>query len=322
MKKFLSRLILFIVVMFIIGLIKLALSPNSNYSYSFLNAKLEFLEKHPEYNMYFIGSSKINDQIDCKIIDQNIKGVKSYNLGANAGFDLENFQTLDFILNNKNFNPKYIVVELQDKIKVTKTNIKTERSFGAFNYDNTAFAVKYHKENKDYKQIGLSLVSFVLNVFHFNKFFDERDIQKADNNFVSKNQGFSPLEFSSTTRTEEQKLKSVISNRLERYHADHNKYTPNKALVSKINELSERCKKKNIQLILFIPGPAEPDAKKLIAYQNAFQVPVVSLVDPDMNPEFYQYENRWDYGHLNSKGSKILSEKTAPLLEKVLDKKQ
>jgi len=321
MKKFLSRLVLFIVIMFIIGLIKLALSPNSNYSYAFLNAKLEFLEKHPEYNMYFIGSSKINDQIDCKIIDQNIEGVKSYNLGANAGFDLENFQTLDFILNNKNFKPKYIIVELQDKIKVTKTNIKTERSFGAFNYENTAFAIKYHKEDKNYKQIGMSLVSFALNVFHINKYFDERTVREAKNNFVDKNQGFSPLEFSSTTRTEEQKLKSVIKDRLERYHADHNKYTPNKALVSKINELSERCKKKNIQLILFIPGPAEPDAKKLVAYQNAFQVPVVSLVDPDMYPEFYQCENRWDYGHLNGKGSKILSEKTAPLLDKVLDKK-
>ncbi|WP_123982418.1 hypothetical protein [Chryseobacterium sp. G0201] len=322
MKKFLSRLILFIVIMFIIGLIKLALSPNSNYSYAFLNAKLEFLEKHPEYNMYFIGSSKINDQIDCKVIDQNIKGVKSYNLGANAGFDLENFQTLDFILNNKNFKPKYIVVELQDKIKVTKTNIKTERSFGAFNYDNTAFAVKYHKENKDYKQIGLSLVSFVLNVFHFNKYFDEKDIQKADNNFVSKNQGFSPLEFSVVPRTEENKLRAIIKDRLERYHADHNKYQPNKALVNKINELAERCKKKNIQLIMLVPGPAEPDAKKLEVYQNVLKVPLVSLVNPDEYTEFYLYENRWDTGHLNSKGSKILSEKTALHLEKILDKKQ
>lgn len=321
MKKFFSRLAIFIAIVFIIGLVKLALSPNTNYSYPFLNAKLEFLEKHPEYNMYFIGSSKINDQIDCKIIDQNIKGIKSYNLGANAGFDLENFQTLDYILSNPNFKPKYIIVELQDKIKVTKINIKTERSFGTFNYANTAFAIKYHKENKDYKQIVLSMVSFVLNVFHFNKYSDERSIQKADNDFVNKNQGFSPLESSIVPRTEENKLKSVIKKRLEHYHADHNKYIPNKALVNKINDFAEKCKKKHIQLILFIPGPAEPDAKNLEAYQNAFNVPVISLVNPDAYPEFYQYENRWDYGHLNGKGAKILSEKTAILLEKVLDKK-
>lgn len=321
MKKFFSRLALFIAVVFIIGLVKLALSPNTNYSYPYLNAKLEFLEKHPEYNMYFIGSSKINNQVDCKILDENIEGVKSYNLGANAGFDLESYQTLDYILSNPNFKPKYIIVELQDKIKVTKINIKTERSFGSFNYANTAFAINYHLENKDYKQIGLTLASFVLNVFHFNKYSDERSIQKTQNSFIDKNQGFSALEFSSVPRTDENKLKSVIKERLERYHADQNKYTPNQALVTRINEFSEKCKKKNIQLILYIPGPAEPDAKKLEVYQNAFNVPVVSLVNPDAYPEFYQYENRWDYGHLNEKGSKILSEKTVPLLEKVLDKK-
>lgn len=321
MKKFFSRLALFIAVVFIIGFVKLALSPNTNYSYPYLNAKLEFLEKHPEYNMYFIGSSKINNQVDCKIIDQNIEGIKSYNLGANAGFDLESFQILDYILSNPNFKPRYIIVELQDKIKVTKINIKTERSFGSFNYANTGFAIKYHQENKDYKQIGMSLASFVLNVFHFNKYSDEGSIQKAHNSFIDNNQGFSALEFSSVPRTDENKLKTVIKERLERYHADQNKYTPNKALVNRINDFSEQCKKKNIQLILYIPGPAEPDAKKLEVYQNAFNVPVISLVNPDAYPEFYQYENRWDYGHLNENGSKILSEKTAPLLGKVLHNK-
>lgn len=318
MKKFIYRLIVFIAIIFVIGLLKLAYSPNTNYSYPFLNAKLEFLEKHPEFNTYFIGSSKINDQIDCKIIDENIKGIKSYNLGANAGFDLENFQTLDYLLGNPNFKPKYIIVELQDKIKVTKTNLKSDRNFGAFNYENTAFAIKYHQENRDYKQIGLSLISFVLNVFHFNKYSDERAIQKIDNKFIDENQGFSPLEYSIVPRAAEKELKGVIKNRLVQYHADHNKYKPNQALVNKINEFAEKCKKKNIQLIMFIPGPAEPDAKKLEVYQNVLSVPLISLVDPDAYPEFYQYENRWDYGHLNEKGSKILSRKTVPLLEKVL----
>ncbi|WP_162033337.1 hypothetical protein [Chryseobacterium potabilaquae] len=319
MKKFFSTLAIFLTILFIIGLVKLAMSPNTNYSYPSLNAKLEFIEKHPEYNMYFMGSSKINNQINCEIIDKNMEGIKSYNLGASAGFDLESFQTLDYILNNPNFKPKYIIVELQDKIKVTKINIKTERSFGAFNFSNTAFALKYHKENKNYKQIGLSLVSFVLNIFHYNKYSDEKSIQNVNNNWVNKNNGFSPLEeASSGPRTAENTLKSVINNRLERYHADQNTYTPNKALVDKINDFAKKCKNRNIQLILYIPGPAEPDAKKLERYNTAFNVPVVSLVNPDLYPEFYQYENRWDYGHLNEKGAKILSLKTAPLLKKVL----
>ncbi|WP_267405619.1 MULTISPECIES: hypothetical protein [unclassified Chryseobacterium] len=321
MKKFLSILSLFVAIMFVIGLIKLAISPNTNYSYPFLNAKLDYLKKHPEYNLYFIGSSKVNDQIDSKLIDEKIKGIKSYNLGANAGFNLENFQTLEYVLQNPSFKPKYIVLELQDKINITRQNLKTERSFGAFNYENTLFAMKFQKEEHDYKQVALSAASFVLNVFHFNKCHDERTINNAYDISVDQKQGFSALEYSVVPRMKEAKLKEVIKTRLEKYHADNEKHVPNKILVEKINELAEKCKRKNIQLIMFIPGPAEPDAKKLLVYQNVLKVPVISLVNPDEYPEFYQYENRWDTGHLNEKGSRILSAKMAPLLEEILDKK-
>ncbi len=312
---------LFVAIMFLIGLIKLALSPNSNYSYPFLNAKKEYLKQHPEYNLYFIGSSKINDQIDCQVIDENIHGLKSYNLGANAGFNLENFQTLKSVLEDPSFQPKYIVLELQDKINITKLNLKTERSFGAFNYENTVFATHFQIDNGNYKQVGLAWASFVLNVFRFNKHCDEKAIKDNYNSSVYKNQGFSPLEDSTVPRTEENELKNVIKDRLERYHADDKKHSPNKALVEKINELADQCEKRNIKLIMLIPGPAEPDAKKLLTYRNAFKVPVISLVDPEEYPAFYLYENRWDYGHLNERGSKILSKELVPLLKNVLEKK-
>lgn len=320
MKRFLSILSLFIAIMFIIGLIKLAISPNSNYSYPFLSAKMEYLKKHPEYNLYFIGSSKINNQIDCKLLDANVEGLKSYNLGANASFNLENFQTLEYVLENPSFKPKYIVLELQDKINITRLNLKTERSFGAFNYENTIFASQFQLNNDNYKQVVLAWASFVLNVFHFNKNSDEKAVQENYNRFVYEDQGFSPLEYSVVPRTKESQLKKVIKDRLAGYHADHEKHGLNRALVEKINEIAGKCKKRNIQLIMFIPGPAEPDAKKLEVYKDKFIVPVISLVDPDEYPEFYLYENRWDYGHLNEKGSKILSNKLVPFLKNILEK--
>jgi hypothetical protein len=304
--------------MFITGLVKLAVYPNRNYSSPTLNAKLEYLEKHPEYNMYFIGSSRINNQIDCHLIDDKIKGVKSYNLGANAGFDLENFQMLEYILEHPSFNPRYIVLELQDRTKITKVNLKTERSFGVFNYKNTVFAVKSQKENNNHKQIALSLVSFVINVFHFNKSMDERAVRKAHHYSTDHNQGFFPLDSTGFARTEKAELDSAVQKRLTRYLADHKQYKPNSIIVKKINDLSEQCKKKNIQLIMLIPGPAEAEGKKLLAYRNVLDVPVISLLDPYVYPEFYIYENRWDYGHLNEKGAKILSLKLVPFLEKII----
>ncbi|PKF76142.1 hypothetical protein [Chryseobacterium sp. PMSZPI] len=304
--------------MFIIGLIKIALYPNRNYSYPFLDAKLEYLKKHPEYNVYFVGSSRVNNQIDCKLIDSKINGIKSYNLGASASFDLESFQTMEYILENPSFKPKYIVMELQDRVKITKLNLKTERSFGVFNYDNTLFAVESQQEAKNYKQIALSLVSFVFNVFHFNKKPDEREVQKAHNYSIDQNQGFSPLDSSGIPRTKEAELNKVIKRRLNNYYADHEIYKPNSVVVKKINELAEKCRKRNIQLIMFIPGPAEPNGKKLQAYIKVLNTPVINFMNPAEYPELYWYENRWDYGHLNEKGAKILSSKMAPLLETIV----
>ncbi|WP_157837434.1 hypothetical protein [Chryseobacterium sp. P1-3] len=318
MKRFISLVSIFIFIMFVIGLIKIALKPNQNYSYPFLNAKLEYLKEHPEYNMYFVGSSRINNQIDCKLIDRKISGIKSYNLGASASFDLESFQTMEYILENPSFKPKYIVLELQDRVKITSINLKTERSFGVFNFDNTLFAVKSQQEEHNYKQIALSFVSFVFNVFHFNKMPDERAVKQAHNYSIDQNQGFSPLDSSGIPRTKEAELKKVIKRRLVNYYADHENYKPNSVVVKKINELAEKCKKKNIQLILFIPGPAEPNGKKFYSYVNALNVPVINFMNPAEYPELYWCQNRWDYGHLNEKGAKILSTKMVPFLETIV----
>ena len=90
-------------------------------------------------------------------------------------------------------------------------------------------------------------------------------------------------------------------------------------MVDKINQLAEKCAKRNIQLIMFIPGPAEPEAKELEVYQGAFKIPLINVVNPEVNPEFHVYENRWDVGHLNEKGSQILSKKLVRKLEGVLE---
>nr|WP_315027830.1 hypothetical protein [uncultured Chryseobacterium sp.] len=308
--------------MFLIGLIKIALNPNQNYSYPFLNAKLDYLKKHSDYNLYFVGSSRIDNQIDCKLIDNQIGGLKSYNLGASGSSDLENFQTMEYILENPSFKPKYIVLELQDRAKITKVNLKTERSFGVFNYDNLIFALKSQKAENNYKQITLSLISFVFNVFHFNKKPDERVVQKAHNYSTEKNQGFSPLDSSGIPRKKEAEMNKVIKQKLENYYADQVKYKPNNVVTKKINEFAEKCKKKDINLIMFIPGPAEPNGKKKIqAYVNILSIPVINFMNPAKYVEFYQYQNRWDYGHLNEKGAKILSTKLTYFLKKIIKTK-
>ena len=319
MKKFLLKLIGFSLLLLVIGIVLWFFKGDSISNNAFISKKIESLEKKPEVNMVFIGSSKINNQVNPEVIDHVVPGVRSYNLGANASFNLENFKIIDELLKKRNIPIKYLVLELQDKIELTQKNLSTEASFSLLSPNNLKFVVEYQLHNRNYKQLFFALYSTILNVLHFKNEVAEY----KDNRFlpyIEKN-GFIPLDADLGTKQRNDDLlknPSVIEVRKQFFLNDDRFYAINTVFIEKIIEMEALCKSKNIQLILLLPAPAEPDAKILLQYTNIRDIPVISFLDPVENPEFYLLENRWDYGHLNEKGANLLSEKIGLKLTEIL----
>lgn len=188
MKKFLFKLFIFVVLIFGIGILMWIKSGNTIYTNAYLSEKLKFLEQNPHFNTVFIGSSKVNNQINPEIIDQINPKLKSYNLGANASFNLENFETIDYLLESEKVNLRYLILELQNKVDFTKSNLHSERSFSALTPQNLWFDLKYQWQEKDVKQIAYTLYSSVLNIYYFKKEQGELkdfDLQKTIKKMVS-----------------------------------------------------------------------------------------------------------------------------------------
>lgn len=321
MKKFFLKLLLFSILIFGIGIGIWLKTGNSVYTNPYLVKKLNHIKKQNEYNAIFIGSSKINNQINPAIIDRLNPELKTYNLGANGAYNLDNFNTINEILAQDHLKIKLIVLELQNKIEFTKTNINTQRSFSVLGPDNVWFALQYHWQNKKYKQIAFTLYSSILNILHFKKGkneFTEPYIEKI----IVKN-GFFPLELDKNPVVKQRRKDllnkpEIIIRRVAKYRKDTKKYVSNKILEKKLKEINQKCKAHNVKLMLLIPAPAEPDAKELLVYQELKEISLISMINPDEYSEFYQLENRWDNGHLNYKGANILSEKVGQKLKALL----
>ena len=96
MKKFLFRVILFSILFFFSLVIYWLFRgekelPDNNA----LHQKISYVTAKQEINTVFVGSSKVNNQINPLIIDSLNHGVKSFNLGVNGSFGLENLYTIN-----------------------------------------------------------------------------------------------------------------------------------------------------------------------------------------------------------------------------------
>jgi len=319
MKNFIVKLMVFSFILFGIGIIIQLIYPYSNYSNPYLKRKTNYLsETKTNFDVIFIGSSRINNQIDCKIVDSLIGKTKSYNLGSNASFFLESENTLKYILNETQQKPKVIVLELQQKFNVTRVNLFSDRNYNAHNLTNFPFILKYHIEKKNIKQIGMSFFSFVVNNFHYNKTLHTKEYSDI---IIKSQAGFSPLENENQSERHTKLLNDTleIQRRVKKFENDSREYKVSNAFVNEMYILNELCKRKNIKLILLIPAPLEPDGKELTVYKDKLKIPILDYSSPKLK-QYYQIKNRFDYGHLNTKGSELFSQQLANDLKKIIYK--
>lgn len=83
----------------------------------------------------------------------------------------------------------------------------------------------------------------------------------------------------------------------------------NKALLKEYESLIKKAEKKGIQLIALIPPRSRlPYSVLLPIYDRLPAKNKMYLGDPNVYPEYYEYDNTFNFYHLNPKGARIYTE--------------
>jgi len=203
MKKFILRFFGFIIVVLIINQIIKAAIPywwgNPYYA-----EKIEYLKKEKSnYNLIFLGSSRIYRQIDPEIFDRVVSkdhNILSFNLASPSTFVPESYYLLENFLRHNNLNIEYILIELQLVIPVADRNLHNSRSFYWMNIKEYFFTLKYclSRINCDpeiWHKIGNYTYSFVDNILNIGATSEFINGKKHNCNSLGKTKnGYVPIE--------------------------------------------------------------------------------------------------------------------------------
>ena len=328
MKKFIIKLFFFIILIFVTNHIIHLLVPMS-YGNVMNAMKMDYLSTHlSNFNTLFIGSSQTFREINPDCFDKNTNTevyTKSFNLGTPGTLNPESYYLFDKLLEKDAKNIKYIVMELKDVSPLTQSQkIHTSKGRYYAEFNDILFALKTIKassrsiENKidDYNDYITAFVekSFNLELYkdlkEYRLKYEESIFPKMNyNGYVSfdnednndKIERQKRLKFESDTF----KLQHLIKENTE-YFLDPNSKHFNKVHYKRMLSMINKCEKKGIQLIFFIPP--QTYLKEIISIFN--KIPEenrIELANYSYYPEFYLARNTYSLYHLNNQGAEILS---------------
>ena len=93
-------------------------------------------------------------------------------------------------------------------------------------------------------------------------------------------------------------------------HINQNQNNQN-TTAERLNQFYQDCAKKGIQVFFVLPPKLETYTFATHLVNNLPENSVIDLANADKHPEFYSVENSKDYGHLNTRGAKLYTQKLA-----------
>ena len=345
MKSFITKIVL---LFFLYCTLSFVISYFTPYHWGnpWFSSKVQFLEKNieSECNSFFFGSSRIYRQIDPVVFDSTFntiskKKIKSFNLGAPATFNPQSYYLFEAFLNSElSKHAKYCFIELMDVDLLNDYFMHEERTSYWQNYSDLLFVGKSIYSNTELgfskkMKSGLNYsVSYIENILHLGHFGNQiLNPNYYDDKYLgTQKDGYFALDFDYQT-TKNKTLKMHLYDRKQRilkkpeliknrkkdianyYNNISNNY--DKINLNRILELKQKCNKKGIQLI-FILSPRNGSQKLLNLSQKIPEDNLIDMSNPLKNDLLYNYENSFDIGHLNSKGSYLYSKMLAIEFEK------
>lgn len=303
-----------------------------------LNTKVKFLaEKEIDPKAYFIGSSTTLRHVIPKSFNALIGEDSTYafNFGIDGFFPPQTFSVLEnlleqdttidylfFELNSFHYLPEHYFIPTHYKYNYKFRELW--RSYQYLFYGNFSLKVK----------LGMTvkyLIAYLENGFKIGmrdeliKFINGKHIYGYS--FLGKNRdGYYPLTGAHTKNKEMKKRLSAYTDNLTKAFT---KVYQNIATIEQIpynpyfrNLLLEHlalAKSKNVELI-FLLNPVKcgfHEVDDMVAMFHSLPATNrIDLANPIDHPELYEFENRWDEGHLNDKGARIYTQKLATAFNK------
>jgi len=345
MKPFFIKILTFFLLYLLVSVVISAFTPY-HWGNPWYSTKIQFLEQDSdtEHNTFFLGSSRIYRQIDPNIFDHTFNSlsqekISSFNLGAPATFTPQSYYLYEnFLKSDLAKNVKYCFLELMEVDLLTDYFLHQERTTYWQNFSDILFVEKSILNNNGLKieqKIKSTInytISYFENIFHLGhfgqhllkrKYYDEKYLGPYNN-------GFYPLQFEYNTTTDPivkedllDRKNTIINNPklidnrrthiLSFYKNISNIY--DSVHLRRIEELINKSKEKGI-LLIFILSPRNVGQELINLSRQISKTNLIDMANPQIYNELYEYDNSFDIGHLNEKGSTKYSQLIAIEFEK------
>lgn len=299
-----------------------------------IDGKLQYLQENPKYNTLFIGSSRVNNQIDPEIFDEHFKRSKSFNLGASGSGSYETIKLLNYLLDNANkLGVERILCEF-----VTFQNQTPEKHaystrgsyFIGFKYWSQVCTMILGSSNPVHKKISkLSSETFLLlrsltGISNFKPAIQYL-LDSSEPNFKKyrKHKGYFGLKIKNESagrkklldNPEAQKKKTNQTKTLfESWNMTEDLDKVGRDKKDLLLNLIAKAKKRNIQLyfVLFPNGKTQTYTGQLPIFMNLPVDHRIDIANPNTEAkELYNFKYIYDQVHLTDQGSKLMTKKIA-----------
>ena len=274
------------------------------------------------YNTLFVGSSRTNRGLNSKIINKQIVGLNSFNIGIDGLFYPECLFLVKNIINESRSGLEYIFVEFQGIHTLSSINVHTPKEKYYLNFKTTRFVNEYYSsfcENSQEKPLNYQK-AFLYNFLNIGLLRSKLKaivmskkllIKRKAHDFVSLdidalNGRIEQAQINANNIYQEMDSSEIFQNHIEKHKSIENYNCP--ILVKKLNEITEEAKHKGIRIIYFIPPRPSKNALNLVSYLKENSTALcIDFSSIDEYPELYLKENGFDFSHLNGRGASIFS---------------
>lgn len=322
MKKFLTKFIL--VVLLYLGLVFLIKQALPFYhGNDELVQKFEIFEQHQEHvNTVFFGPSNINRHIEPRTFDKQTRNkTQSFNLATDAcpfpetSFLVENFM--------RKYDVENIIMHVGSSAEIKEANLHTLRTVYYHDFKRFRFSLSHRKEN--FSEIKKHVVSFIENVALMFRLKNVLSVSNESLGYDFRNKGYIPMDEKYLANKDRQNPTFVkqeakfqkIAKRFMSFRPTENfkTYQTDIAIIEECKRLHQVAEKQGVNLyFLFLPSD-------VLYYKAEDLQNKLYLGDGRDFPEYFDFNLRYNQGHLNSIGADIFSEKLGKTFNKQLKRK-